>query len=184
MAQSSLIYITGMPGSGKSTVCDELKRRGHVAYDTDNDSIAFFYNNVTGKAIKRHIPAADRTPEWRAQYAWKAKRETVEGLLADTEGATIFLCGVTANDVDELWDLFAKVFALVIGDEQALRTRIANRREDGYGKNPHELAALLEWQRTAAADFEELGAILVDATEPLEKVVDTILAQAAPGSPN
>jgi thymidylate kinase len=177
MVKSNLIYITGMPGSGKSAVCNELKRRGYTAYDTDNDAIAFFYNNATQKAIKQHIPARDRTPGWRAQHTWKAKRKTIERIEASTKAELPFLCGVTANDVAELWDLFSKVFALIVSDEQALRKRIADRDEDGYGKNAHELTALLQWQRTAAADYKELGAILVDASQPLEKVVDTILAQ-------
>ncbi|MGH7121074.1 MAG: AAA family ATPase [Acetobacteraceae bacterium] len=178
MTKNRLIYITGIPGSGKSTVCNELKRRGYAAYDTDNDAIAFFYNNVTGELIKRHVPSADRTAEWRARYSWKAKRETVEGLITGAErDGVLFVCGVTANDVDELWDLFSEVFALVINDERALRKRIADRSEDGYGKNPHELASLLDWQRTAAAEYKELGAKLVDASQPLEKVVDAILAQ-------
>lgn len=179
MTESRLIYITGIPGSGKSTVCNELKRRGYAAYDTDNDAIAFFYNDVSGELVKRLVPPADRSPEWRARYSWKAKRETVERLVTGAErDGVLFLCGVTANDVDELWDLFSEVFALVISDGQMLRKRIADRDEDGYGKNPHELASLLDWQPTAAAQYEELGAILVDASQPLGKVVDAILAQA------
>lgn len=177
MAKGNLIYITGIPGSGKSAVCDELKRRGHTAYDTDNDAIAFFYHNATNKAIKEHVPAEDRTPEWRTQHTWKAERETVEKLIADSQAELLFLCGVTANDVSELWDLFSQVFALTVSDEQALRKRIVDRDEDGYGKNFHELDALLQWQRTAAAQYKELGAILVDASQSLERVVDAILAQ-------
>ena len=178
MAEDSLIYITGTPGSGKTAVCDELKRRGFNAYDTDNDGIAFFYDNVTGEAIRHHVPASDRSAEWRARHAWKASRETVERLMSRAGGEITFLCGVTANDVDELWDLFSTVFALVVSDERVLRERIANRAEDGYGKNPHELKSLLEWQRTAAAEYRELDAILVDAAQPLEQVVDAILARA------
>jgi thymidylate kinase len=177
MVKGNLIYITGIPGSGKSAVCSELKQRGYTAYDTDNDSIAFFYNNATSKAIKKHVPAEDRTPEWRTQHTWKADRETVEKLIADSQAESLFLCGVTANDVSELWDLFSQVFALNVGDEQALRRRIVDRDEDGYGRNAHELDALLQWQRTAAAQYKELGAILVDASQPLDKVVDAILAQ-------
>lgn len=177
MVKSNLIYITGIPGSGKSAVCNELKRRGYTAYDTDSDAIAFFYNNATQKAVKQHIPAKDRTCEWRTQHTWKAERKTIEKLITDTKAELLFLCGVTANDVADLWDLFSKVFALIVSDEQALRRRIVDRDEDGYGKNVHELTALLQWQRTAAADYKELGAILVDASQPLEKVADVILAQ-------
>jgi AAA domain len=177
MRRSSLVYITGTPGSGKSAVCNELRRRGYTAYDTDEDAIAFFYDNVTGKPVERQVPAEDRTPEWRAQHTWKARRDTVEELMTTAECEPVFLCGVTANDACELWDLFSKVFALVVRDEQVLRGRIADRSADSYGKNPHELAALLHWQRTAAADYEKLGAILVDASRPLEEVVTIILTQ-------
>ena len=174
-----LIYITGPPGTGKSTVCAELKRRGYTAYDTDKDSIAFFYNNTTGEAVTEHVPSVDRTPTWREQHSFKAKRETIERLRKEAEQKTVFLCGVTSNDADELWDIFDTVFALVITDEHILRERILNRTEDGYGKNPHEFAALLKWQKTAADDYTKLGAILIDASKPLSDVVDDILARAS-----
>lgn len=177
MARSKLIYVTGTPGSGKSAVCDELKRRGYTAYDTDNDAIAFFFDNATGKAIERQVPASERTQQWRARHTWKAQREVVARLAIAAEHGFVFLCGVTANDADELWDLFDMVFALVIDDGQVLKQRIADRSEDGYGKNPHELAELLRWQRTAAADYEKIGATLIDASQPLQTVVGTILAQ-------
>lgn len=127
--------------------------------------------------LKGRIPSEDRTREWRREHTWKAKRETVERLRAISNNEPVFLCGVTANDADELWDLFSKVFALVVNDKRVLKERVKNHDEDGYGKNPHELATLLEWQRTAAAEYKTLGAILIDASQPLAKVVDTLLAQ-------
>jgi thymidylate kinase len=178
MARGNLIYITGVPGSGKSAVCHELKRRGYAAHDVDN-GIAFFYNNATGKSIDEHVPAEDRTPDWRAQHSWRAKREAVEAVAAGAGSGPSFLCGITANDADELWDLFSQVFALVISDEQTLRERVADRSEDGFGKNPHELSALLQMNQTAGAYYKELGATLIDASQPVEKVVDTILRLAA-----
>lgn len=177
MAVKNLIYITGTPGSGKTAVGNELKRRGYTAYDTDNDGIAFFYNNATSEALRHHITAQERTPEWRSQHTWKAQRETVEKLMANSDSGPVFLCGVTANDADELWDLFSQVFALVVRDEHVLRKRIQARDADEYGQNPHELAMLIDWQRTAADDYKQLGAILIDASLPLKKVVDAILAQ-------
>ncbi|HSW77406.1 MAG TPA: AAA family ATPase [Candidatus Chromulinivoraceae bacterium] len=173
-----LIYITGTPGSGKSAVCAELKRRGYTAFDTDKDAIAFFYNNETGEPIKGHVSAQERTPEWRSRHTWKAKREAIEKLREQAKGGLAFLCGVTANDADELWDLFTTVFALVITDRQVLQERILERDEDGYGKNPHELAALLEWQLAAVEDYRKLGAVIIDASKPLDDVVNEIESRA------
>lgn len=86
------------------------------------------------------------------------------------------MCGVTSNDADELWDLFSQIFALHV-DEASLRHRIANRSGGGFGKNPHEFAGLLEWQKTAEDDYTKLGATLIDATQPIANVVDQILAK-------
>jgi len=64
----SLIYITGISGSGKSAVRDELLRRGFEVHGTDENDIAAFYNNGTGQVAERLNRAEDRTPEWRAQH--------------------------------------------------------------------------------------------------------------------
>lgn len=173
---SNLVYVTGTPGSGKSTVCEELKRRGCAAFDTDEDSIADFYDNVTGKAVGDHVPAEARTAEWRARHSWLARREVVEELIASSRAPLVFLCGVTANDVDELWDLFSLVIALIVRDRAVLAQRIADREDDGYGKHPDELASLMEWHKTAESDYAELGATLVDASQSVDDVVDAILA--------
>jgi 5'(3')-deoxyribonucleotidase/dephospho-CoA kinase len=171
-----LIYITGVPGSGKSTVRSELLKRGYTAYGTDEDSLAYFYNNQTGEPIRHHMPADKRTPEWRAQHTWKVSRSAIEKLRASAGDEPVFLCGVVANDADELWDLFNKVVALTL-DEQTLRHRITSRTNDDYGKNAHEFAALLKWIQTAETDYVRLGATIIDATKPIEQVVDDILAK-------
>lgn len=178
MQRNNLIYITGIPGSGKTAVCSELKKRGYVALDTDNDGIAFFYNNVNGEAITEPIPAEERTPEWRREHTWKAKRETVEALRRKAVDRPVFLCGVTSNDADELWDLFSIVFALVVDEKEVVEKRVMERSEDGYGKNPHELATLMKWQQTASDEYRKLGAVLIDASRPLDQVVDAIIAQS------
>ncbi len=169
-----LIYITGISGSGKSTVRDELRKRGYTAYGTDEDGLAYFYNNETGKPLKHRIPPEVRTPQWRSEDTWKVQRAAIEKLHHEAEDKPIFLCGVVANDASELWDLFDKVFALTIDDE-TLRHRITTRTNDDFGKLLHEFELLLNWQKTAKEDYEKLGAILIDATKPVGEVVDEII---------
>jgi dephospho-CoA kinase len=175
-----LIYITGIAGSGKTTVRNELRRRGYQAFGTDEDQLAFFYNNQTGKPLKQSIPAAIRTPEWRLKHTWKAARTEVEKLKENAKDEPVFLCGVVANDTTELWDLFETVMALTI-NEETLRHRITTRTNDDFGKPPHEFALLLNWQKTAREDYQKLGAIIIDAIQPVEAVVDAILAKVKEG---
>jgi len=47
----ALLYITGSPGSGKSSVKEELVIRGYASYGGGEDGFAAFYNNDTGKRI-------------------------------------------------------------------------------------------------------------------------------------
>jgi broad-specificity NMP kinase/5'(3')-deoxyribonucleotidase len=171
-----LIYITGTPGTGKTAVRDELRHRGYTAYDTDEDGFAHYYNTETNEPVQGHVPAEARTAAWRKTYAWKVPRSAVEKLRAEATHKPVFLSGVVANDVDELWDLFDIVFSLTI-DEATLRHRITARTTGDYGKNEHEFASLLAWQKTAATDYKKLGAIMIDATRPIEQVVDDILAK-------
>jgi thymidylate kinase len=170
-----LIYVTGISGSGKSEVRKELLKRGFEAHGTDEDGIAAFYNNETGEIENENANNPDfRTPEWRAKHTWKAQRDKVKGLADKAKDKPIFLCGVVAND-NEIWDLFGKVFALVI-DESTLKHRITNRTENNFGQNPHEFAMISEWQKTAEEDYRKFGATIIDATKPLEHVVDEIVS--------
>ncbi|HSX33843.1 MAG TPA: AAA family ATPase [Candidatus Saccharimonadales bacterium] len=180
MPKRPLMYVTGIAGGGKSAVCDELKRRGYDALDIDKDDIAAFYDNKTGTRLSNHVPTSERTAEWRALHTWKAPRERVQALAERPGEGPVFLCGVTANDADDLWDLFSKIFALVVDDKEVLRQRVLTRDEDGFGKNEHELADLMRWQQTAHEDYQKLGAIVIDtSSQSLNSVVDTIVALAS-----
>jgi dephospho-CoA kinase len=169
-----LIYITGIPGTGKSTVRLELLRRGYEAYGGAEDNIAAFYDNETGQRLDGWVEAKDRTPEWTATHTWKIARQTIEELKDQAKDKPIFLCAVTHNDTDELWDLFDKTIALTI-DEATLKHRLATRTNNDVGKSPDELQSILLRQKVARERYEGIGAIVVDATQPVDRVVDEII---------
>ncbi len=86
---------------------------------------------------------------------------------------TIILCGSLANE-DKLHDLFSKVFALYVDDE-TLKHRLSTRTTNDWGKQPHELAQTLEHHRKIHDKYQQRKDTIIDATKPLDKVVDDIL---------
>lgn len=169
----SLIYITGVSGSGKSAVRIELMKRGYKAFDTDEDRIAAFYNNETGEMVDKPRNPQDRTPEWYAHHTWKMSRQDVERLALRGKDNPVFLCGGASND-QEVCDLFSRIVALTV-DKETLKKRITTRTTNRFGKQPHEYASILEEQKKAEACYQRMNAMLVDATQAIEAVVDEIV---------
>lgn len=168
-----LYYITGVSGSGKSEVRLKLRELGYEAYGTDEDGIAFFYNNETGETVDNPIDAPPRSLEWRNAHTWKASREKFEELALEAKDRTIFICGGVNND-DEVWDLFSGVAALVIGTE-TLIFRIKERTGNNFGKSDHELNDILKWQETAEDIYRKLGVHIIDGEQDIDKVIGDII---------
>ncbi len=168
----SFIYVTGIAGAGKSTVCEELKQRGYEAYEADN-SLSNFYNNETGEMIENHLPLAKRTPEWRKHHTWKMSKDKLLQLKDNAQNKHIFVCGVAANEEDYI-DVFDKIYALVL-NLPAVKHRILTRATSDFGKSAHEMNMIEEWYYSTDEYYQKIGAHLIDASQPPEKVVDDIL---------
>lgn len=69
----ALIYITGAPGSGKTTLQRILSERGYEAHDLDDYGGP--YNKNTDKSVV--MPTAeDRSPEWFEAHEWQKNQVT------------------------------------------------------------------------------------------------------------
>ena len=93
----------------------------------------------------------------------------------DSTDRRIFICGGGMNESD-IRELCNKVVWLKT-DEATIRSRVNNPRDHTYGTKPHELERILEGNGRKEAEYLEYGAIMVDARQPFEKVVDEILAK-------
>ncbi len=154
--------IEGLSGTGKSSVCRELRKRGYCAIDSDED-FAYFCDPETG------LPTEEVNQfylTWDKEKVDKALRHTIE---------PTFVCGGLVNLGDFAW-YFKKTFILQI-DDKTLRSRILTRTGNDFGKKPEELERQLEWNKGVEEYARQKEATLIDATLPLEKVVDKILEQ-------
>jgi gluconate kinase len=155
--------VEGLSGTGKTSVCDELRRRGFRAINGDTD-LAYQGDPETGE------PTND-TPSHR-HHIWHVDR--VRALVADQSERYTFFCGGSRN-FSKFQDLFDGVFVLEV-DLNTLNRRLDQRPEDEFGAQRSERRLIVRLHRSKK-DTPKNG-ILIDATAPLAHVVDEILRQA------
>lgn len=168
---SDSILITGVAGSGKSTVCKELQRRGYAAYDIENITGLFaFLDKTTGK------PATDywaNDPEWFERNSWTCDVGKLEELMLANQRRPAFYCGIAAN-LDDLLPLFDRVFVLTAGAE-TLRKRLSERQPSDFGRAPAIQEWLLGWKGEWEDKMRQTGAVMVGTDRGLLEVVDDII---------
>lgn len=157
--------IEGVSCTGKTSVCQELQRRGYQAVDGDIQ-LAYQGDPETG------APTPGRTHE---HHIWNV--EAVRAIATNRDQAVTFFCGGSRN-FDGFIQLFDGVFVLDI-DEATLLHRLDERSEDEFGARPDERALVIRLHRTR----EDIPTgVPIDATQPLTSVVDEIVRLAQPGS--
>src|SRR3954447_6067624 len=107
--------ITGNPGSGKTTIANELSRRGMVAVDTDQSAR---WETTSGVPV---IQPKQASGEWLLSHRWVWSRTRILDMIRPhtAAGQHIYLCGIAINQRDML-DLFTTVFLLSIDHETQL----------------------------------------------------------------
>jgi hypothetical protein len=157
--------IDGVSCAGKTTVCDELQRRGYHAIHGDRE-LAYWGDPQTGEPVTG-CAGAQRT------WMWNVAR--VSALVADQTHAATFFCGGSRN-ADWFRAMWDGVFVLEI-DLATLNRRLAARPADAWGGSAREGEAFARFQH-ATKEGLPTHAIIIDATAPLSRVVDTILEHA------
>ena len=174
MSPVSLTWVTGVSGSGKSSVCKILKEQGHIAIDADSEAFSHWVHRLTGEPVVSPpypVPAG-----WLNDFAWQVQPEAVLSLAARLASRVGFLCGGFEND-DDVWPLFDHVLCLVV-DETTLRDRLTSRTTNHFGKHPEELHAALRWRLVVEDQYRNRGAVIIDAMQPLDVVVAQVVAAA------
>lgn len=164
------ILVTGRAGSGKSAIARELFRRNYTAFDTDKVSgLSQWVDSRTGQLATVPNDATFVDLE-RFHTEWNAA--VLKRLLS--EQSDVFICGSSWNDLS-FEDLFDHHFVLRVSPETQIH-RLQTRTDNNYGKDPRMHGRIIAMEREHVAAAEKLGAIVIDADLPIEKVVDTILA--------
>ena len=154
--------VEGVSGTGKTSVCEELVRRGHHAVHGDRE-LAYQGDPVTG------APTATAS---HAHHLWDVDR--VREIVADPREPATYFCGGSRNFVRFI-DLFDLVFVLEV-DVVTLHQRLDQRAPGEWGSDQSERNLVVRLHRSGE-DVPRTG-VTVDATRPLAEVVDEILRQS------
>jgi broad-specificity NMP kinase len=164
--------ITGSPGAGKTSIIEELQRRGYAAYNTDDmPEITRYYDLHTGKRMDSNPPA----PIDFARYAWNWNIEALKKLLNSAD--IVFVGGITGNTIPNL-NLFDRIF-VPHPNLSELERRIITRTNNDFGKHPDELADILKEHDGSDEFWRSKGAVVINADRPIGEITDDILAHIA-----
>jgi len=167
-----LIFITGIAGTGKSTLVKELSTRDYEAHDAD-EKLSYWANKASGQKVPVSNHALATDPYFFEEHDWYINKHGVEKLAEEAAHKPIFICGSVANE-KEVWNYFEKVFCLYVDDDTLIK-RIKNRPDKDFGKSEHELVHLLKLNKALQPKYKSLGAIVIDATQPVDKIADEII---------
>ena len=164
--------IEGVSGTGKTTVAKELERRGYHVIHGDRQ-LAYYGDPETGEPLDwpPNLSEADTVAWGNKHWIWPVDK--VRALIADQGDAMGFFCGGSRN-FRHFIELFDAVFLLEV-DLQTLSRRLVRRPEDEFGGKPVERAWIVRVHATK--EDTPQGDVVIDATQPVDQVVDAILAK-------
>jgi len=155
------ILITGMSGVGKSSALAQLARLGHRVVDTDSTDLT------------RWVDVAEEF----AGGEWLWVEDRVEELLNSSgDDETLFISGCVRNQ-GTFYDRFDAI-VLLSAPAEVILDRIAGRTTNDFGKSDAERAIVLHDLAATEPLLRRGCTHEIDATQPLDRVVDELLAIA------
>lgn len=145
------VLVTGMSGTGKSSVVRELVARGYTAVDTDDGWTE---------------PLPDGRQLWR--------EDAIRALLDDAGAAVLFVAGCEENQGKFRGD-FDHVI-LLTAPLETIEERLAERTTNSYGKDPEELRRVREDYAAVVPLLRRSATCEIDTRLSLDEVVERILA--------
>lgn len=153
------VLVTGMSGTGKSTVLGELRRRGHRVVDTDHGGWSEDVTSPDGSSVEQ---------------VWREER--MSALLAEDAAESLFISGCVSNQ-GKFYDRFDAVVLLRLPVDVLLQ-RVDSRVTNPYGKDPAERDRIMRHLDTVEPLLRATSTVEIDATRPLQEVVDVVEALA------
>ncbi len=165
------IFITGIPGTGKSTLAKGLSERGVAVHDIDSTAGLCHWRNKTSREKASYYTGIGR--DWLDEHEYICDLEHTKRLL---DSADIVVVVGMSHNLEEILPLFDKVILLYCSEASFLR-RLRTRTENEFGKDAGEEATIQSWRQDFERRMLDRGAIPVDTDQPIETVIERVFAE-------
>ena len=167
------IYITGISGTGKTTIAEELKKLGYHTISIDETAgLCSWRNRNTDERITGHV---ELNKEFTDTHKWICDMELLKEHMG-TDSEIVFVLGMASNR-DEIASLFDKVLLLQCKPEIFLH-RLNTRTNNSFGKDESIQNDMLEWYESFENKMLKNGAISVNTDRSIDEVVDDVINKA------
>ena len=156
------VLITGMSGTGKSTVIAELAARGYNAVDTDYGGLSEVVS----------VPHDQETGIGRGQD-WVWREDRIQALLAAAGTDVLFLAGCAPNQ-GKFYPQFDHII-LLSAPAPVIVERLTTRTNNPYGSSPADITRTLDMLHTIEPLLRRVAGHEVDTSVPLDQVVTRVL---------
>ncbi|MEK7063216.1 MAG: hypothetical protein AAB955_00825 [Patescibacteria group bacterium] len=169
--------VTGVAGTGKTSVCRQLVAMGHEAHgieDSENEGLFAMFRKDTGEPYEGYT----NTPEMIKNAEWRCDVTKLRALLGAQKTDTAFYCG-TASNMDDIIPLFDKMI-LLTAPAEVVHTRLSDREGKDYmGGTEESRQAVLGWKDWWDDEMRDRGAIEVSADGIVKEVAERVVQAAA-----
>lgn len=159
------VLLTGMSGTGKSTLAGELAAHGYKAVDADSDEWCEWVEVIGNSEVFGAPVEPDRDWVWR--------EDRIQDLLSTEDADVLFLSGCAAN-MGKFLPQFDHI-VLLSTPADVIVERLSSRTNNPYGKHPSEVARVLTLKQTVEPLLRSAAGHEIDTSAPLDQIVATVL---------
>lgn len=146
------VLLTGMSGTGKSTIILKLKDLGYKTIDMDYEDWS----------------------EYRSDGEWVWREDRISELLNKNNNGLLFIAGCAINQT-KFYSKF-DIIILLSAPREILLERLQNRINNPYGKEPEEKTRILDDIKNIEPLLRKHASHEIITDKPIDQIIQNVLS--------